>query len=352
MNPLSSAKNILIRCPNWVGDLIMATPVFESLRASCPNARIIALTRAYNAKIIEDAPWVDRVIACDDKSLTGIRATAKAIRDEQVDAALLLPNSIRSYLPVRLAGVQDIYGYRRGVRTPLVMGPVPARDDHGYRPMPMVDYYLDLCRWLGLTVPVEPCPSLFVSDDLQQQADGLLKRYGIAADEMVVGLNPGAKFGSSKCWPPEYFAKLADHLESEWNCRLLLFVGPGEDRIAEQIMAATQSKLINTGPDRIDLALLKPMIRRCDLLVTNDTGPRHYATAFNLPVVVIMGPTDPRYTDSNLEKSIVLRKELDCSPCHKKECSEGHECMREILPEEVLEAAKKLVSKTKDSVGS
>jgi heptosyltransferase-2 len=342
MSQLSPAKNILVRCPNWVGDLIMATPVFECLRANCPKARIIALTRAYNAKIIEDASWVDQVIACDDKSFAGIKATARAIREAEVDAALLLPNSIRSYLPVRLAGVRDIFGYRRGIRSALVKGPVPEKDGRDYLPMPMVDYYLDLCRWLGLTAPDNPGPSLCVPDDLQHQADRLLESYGISADEMLIGLNPGAKFGSSKCWPPEYFAELADRLEAEWDCRLLLFVGPGEDQIAEQIMAATRSKLINTGPDRVDLALLKPMIRRCELLITNDTGPRHYATAFDLPVVVIMGPTDPRYTASNLEKTIVLRKELDCSPCHKKECSEGHECMREIRPEEVLEAVKSL----------
>ncbi|MDH3999546.1 MAG: lipopolysaccharide heptosyltransferase II, partial [Desulfuromonadales bacterium] len=324
-------------------DLIMATPVFECLRENCPDAKITALTRAYNAKIIGDAPWADHVIACDDSSWSGIQQTADAVRNCGADTALLLPNSIRSWLPVRLGGVTQIYGYRRGARKPLVQGPLPKREGRAFLPMPMVDYYLDLCRWLGLKVADSPKPSLFVSDQLQQQAQQLLDSYAIAATDRVIGLNPGAKFGASKCWPAEYFAELADLLEAEFSCKLLLFVGPGEEEIAAQIMAGTKSQLINTGPDKIDLALLKPMIQRCDMLITNDTGPRHYATAFDLPAVVIMGPTDPRYTASNLDKSIVLRQEMDCSPCHKKVCPADHQCMRDILPQQVTDAARRLI---------
>lgn len=139
--------------------------------------------------------------------------TARAIKVSDADTAILLPNSIRSYLPVRLAGVRKIYGYRRGGRKYLVKGPLPARDDHGILPMPMVDYYLELCRWLGLEPPEHPAPSLYVPEDLSRDAGRLLEKYGITDQDMVIGLNPGAKFGSSKCWPPEYFARLADMLE-------------------------------------------------------------------------------------------------------------------------------------------
>ncbi|MBW2690165.1 MAG: lipopolysaccharide heptosyltransferase II, partial [Deltaproteobacteria bacterium] len=330
--------------PNWVGDLIMATPVFECLRANFPHARITALTRAYNAKIIEDTPWVDEIIPCTDKTFTDIFNTAKAVRESGADTALLLPNSVRAYLPVRLGGIKNIYGYRRGERKYLHRGPLPVLDAQGIQPMPMVNYYLELCTWLGLEVPEKPKPSLSVDAELSRQAEELLQQYGIETEDQVIGLNPGAKFGSSKCWPAEYFARLAELLESQLDCRILLFVGPGEDPIANEIMAMTSASLVNTAPDRIDLALLKPMIRRCDLLVTNDTGPRHYAVAFDRPVVVIMGPTDPRYTNSNLEQTVVLRKELHCAPCHKKECVQQHECMRDISAEEVLAAVLSLLS--------
>jgi heptosyltransferase-2 len=125
----------------------------------------------------------------------------------------------------------------------------------------------------------------------------------------------------------------------------MLFAGPGEEDIAKTIIQKSQSNIIDTSEDKIDLELLKPLIQRCNLLITNDTGPRHYAVAFDIPAVVIMGPTDPRYTNANLDHTIVIRKELPCSPCHKKVCPRHHECMTEIAVEEVFAAVKKLLNR-------
>jgi heptosyltransferase-2 len=222
-------------------------------------------------------------------------------------------------------------------------GPKPIRAQNGILPVPMVEYYMEICRWLHLEIPEVTKPRLFLSDSLEEKGDQLLDSYGIRPDDIVIGMNPGAKFGSSKCWPPKYFAELAELLKARWDCKILLFVGPGEDQIAESIMEISKTSIFNTGPDRVDLALLKPLIRRCQLLVTNDTGPRHYAVAFDIPVVVIMGPTDPRYTATNLEKTAVLQKELDCSPCHKQECPQDHDCMQRISPQDVFEASQKLL---------
>jgi heptosyltransferase-2 len=160
---------------------------------------------------------------------------------------------------------------------------------------------------------------------------------------VVVGLNPGARFGSSKCWPPEYFGRLAEQLQTAMPCRVLLLVGPNEGEIARRVRAASRADLIDTASDPVDLALLKPLVRRCRVLVTNDTGPRHYAVAFGVPVVVIMGPTDLRYTGANLENTAILRRELDCSPCHLKVCPRDHRCMTEITPEAVLAEALRLL---------
>jgi heptosyltransferase-2 len=137
---------------------------------------------------------------------------------------------------------------------------------------------------------------------------------------------------------------LAELIAEHWKCKLLLFIGPGEEAIGNTIVKHSAAKIINTGPDAVDLTLLKPLIHRCRLLFTNDTGPRHYAVAYNIPVVVIMGPTDPRYTQANLEKTIVLRRELACSPCHLKECTLDHNCMSDIAPEAVFEAGKQLLN--------
>lgn len=334
----------MVFCPNWVGDVVMATPTFKCLRQNYPDARIIGLIRGYAQGVVEDAPWFDQLIEINDKSWRGFVHLVYQIRSLKATLAVVLPNTLRSALLARLGGARQIYSYRRNGRTMLLSGgPLPRRDGGKIRPVPMVDYYLEICRRLKLNIDPKKKPRLYISESLQKRGDRLLDGYGIASDDMVIGLNPGARYGASKCWPPEYFASLAELLEQRWNCRLLLFIGPGEERIGHKIVQLSKAAIINTGADHVDLALLKPLIQRCRLLVTNDTGPRHYAVAFGIPVVVIMGPTDPRYTHANLEKTMVLRQELDCSPCHLKECPLEHSCMREISPEAVLQATEQLV---------
>jgi heptosyltransferase-2 len=337
-------NTVLVFCPNWVGDVVMATPVFKCLRQNYPDARIIGLIRGYARGVVEDAPWFDQLIEMNDKTWRGFVRLVFRIRRLKGQIAVVLPHTFRSALLARLGGARRIYGYRRNGRSTLITdGPRPLRDGGRIRPVPMVDYYLEICRRLQLTIDRDTKPRLFIARSLQERGNRLLARYGIGPDDMVIGLNPGAQYGASKCWPPEHFARLAELLEQRWNCRLLLFIGPGEESIGDEIVQLSRAAIINSGPDQVDLALLKPLIQRCRLLVTNDTGPRHYAVAFDIPVVVIMGPTDPRYTHANLEKTRVLRQELDCSPCHLKECPLEHSCMRDITPQDVLQAAEQLV---------
>jgi len=337
-------RTLLVYCPNWVGDVVMATPMFHCLRLNYPDAKIIGVIRNYVRGVIEDGPWFDQILGCADKTAIGFFKLVQNIRDLNSDIAIVLPSSFRSTLALWLGGVNEIYGYRRNYRSSLMNGgPKPIYTENGILPIPMVDYYMEICRWLRLEIPDVKKPRLFLSEALEEKGNRLLDAHGIKSDEMIIGLNPGAKFGSSKCWPPEYFAKLAELFIKRWKCKILLFVGPGEDKIAQSIMQISKVNIINTGPDKVNLALLKYLIRRCRLLITNDTGPRHYAVAFNVPVVVIMGPTDPRYTAANLEKTLVLRQELECSPCHKKQCPRDHECMSMISPEIVFEGSESLL---------
>lgn len=326
----------------------MATPVFECLRQNFPRAEITACIRPYARGILEDSPWFDRIVSHHDKKLSGMKMIRKELRTLRPEIGILLTNTTHSWLTFRLAGINRLYGYRRNLRRHfLTGGPEPIRDGNTIRPVPMQDYYLEICRFLDLELPAYPRPVLYTSSELDEKGARLLESYGITDEDIVFGLNPGASFGSSKCWPPEYFARLAEMLQNEYSCKLLLLVGPGEHDIAASIVAESRAEIINTAPDRVDLALLKPLIKRCDLLVTNDTGPRHYAVAYDVPAIVVMGPTNPIYTASNLEKTRVLQKNLPCVPCHKKTCPLGHHnCMREILPVNVLREVETIVGAT------
>lgn len=322
----------------------MATPALNCIRQNLPEARLIGLIRKYARGVIEDGPWFDDIIEINDKTIGGIINLVSQLRRLKPDLALILPNSFRSALIARLGGVQRIYGYRRNGRTALMTGgPEPWRNSSHFTPRPMVEYYMEICRWLNFDTPAQLKPQLFCSDATMQKGAGLIESYGIAPDDMVIGMNPGARFGSSKCWPLEHFAQLAELIEQRWNCKIMLFTGPGEHDIGHQIVKLSRAKIINPGPDNINLELLKSLVQRCRMLITNDTGPRHYAVAFDIPVVVLMGPTDPRYTDANLEKTIILRRDLVCSPCHHKKCALHHECLAKILPEEVMRATEQLL---------
>ncbi|MBN1360821.1 MAG: lipopolysaccharide heptosyltransferase II [Sedimentisphaerales bacterium] len=341
---MAQVKTLAVRCPNWVGDIVMATPVFECLRANLPQARIVGVLKKSAQGILRDSPWFDEFVDLGDKSWASFRAMRARLHEVRPDAAILLANSLRSALTMRLSGVKTLYGYRREWRSPLLAGgPTVTRNGDSIVPIPMTEYYLGICRWLGLEVPSQTKPKLFIGDALRRRGEALLSKYGVTPTDRLIGLNPGASFGSSKCWPAEYFAEVARRCRTELNAKVIVFSGPGEDEIVQAILDAAQTDLIDTRPDKVDLELLKPLVRRCDLMITNDTGPRHYAVALDVPTVVIMGPTDPRYTNANLDRTIVVRKELACAPCHKKVCPKQHECMKEIKPAEVFDAAQELL---------
>ncbi len=322
----------------------MATPAVRCFEENFPDAKIVGIIRKYAKGVVDDFLCFDSVIACEDKTASGFFDIVKLLRKLKPDMGILLSNSMRSSLILWLGGVKKIFGYRRAGRSALLSGgPEPLYEGKDIMPVPMVEYYLEICRYLDLEIPDKTKPELYFSDSVKKKGNELLDRYGIIPGDMVIGMNPGAKFGSSKCWPPEYFARLAELFVDKYDCKILLFTGPGEDEIAESIISLSRAKIIDTCPDRVDLRLLKPLIKRCSLLVTNDTGPRHYAVAFDVPVAVIMGSTDTRYTNSNLDKTCILREELDCSPCHRKKCPYGHECMLMIKPEAVFQESSKLL---------
>jgi heptosyltransferase-2 len=346
----NKVKTILVTCPNWVGDVVMATPTLECIRNNFPADRVIGLIRNYARGVVETGPWFDELFEINDKSPGGFIQLVLKLRRLNPDVALILPNSFRSALVARLAGAKEIYGYRRNARTALLTGgPAPWRINHRIVPRPMVDYYMEICRSLDFQIPPRIMPRLYCSQAEIQEGIRLMESCGISDRDVVVGMNPGARFGSSKCWPPAHFARLAELLVQRWNCKIMLFTGPGENELGRQIVRLSHAEIIFPGSDHINLQLLKPLIQRCQLLVTNDTGPRHYAVAFDIPVVVLMGPTDHRFTNANLDKTIILRRDLECAPCHDKECALHHSCMEQIVPQDVLQAAEELLQEPTES---
>ncbi|MCX5899879.1 MAG: glycosyltransferase family 9 protein, partial [Proteobacteria bacterium] len=142
-----------------------------------------------------------------------------------------------------------------------------------------------------------------------------------------------------------YFARMCDRMIQQYGAKIIVLPGPGELPIARRIIGHMQEKPVDMGDTIVPLDVLMAIISRCGLLITNDTGPRHFGVAFDKPVVVIMGSTDSRHTDCNLEKTSILQEQVDCGPCHLRVCPADHRCMTLITPEKVLAAAGEMIEK-------
>jgi heptosyltransferase-2 len=241
----------------------------------------------------------------------------------------------------RLVGAGRRIGYARDARGWLLTdGLEPARRDGKYVPVPALDYYNDLARAAGCK-QVDDQLILAVS---QRDEEAIDRRLGSARRPLVV-LNPGANYGSAKCWPAEKYAALADRLTERFAARVVASLGPHEGDIAARLAAATQNVEIFHEPP-LGLGPLKALIKRCDLLVTNDTGPRHFAAAFGVPVVTVFGSSDPAWTDTRYSRERIVTLHLDCQPCMERVCPlKHHNCMNQLEPAMVLEKCTELLEK-------
>jgi heptosyltransferase-2 len=202
----------------------------------------------------------------------------------------------------------------------------------------MLEYYHDLLDELGLP-PGGTHPQLTVTAEDDRWVGEHLKSLGIKSEEKLFLLVVGANFGASKLWLPERFSAIARHFQDKHSMRALVLVGPAEIELGERIAKAGEAIAL-TNPV-LPLNTLKAVVKRGTLMVTGDTGPRHLGNAFDLPVVCLIGPNDPNYC---MERTALIRKDLECSPCQRKICPLGHQqCMRDITVEEVAFAGEQLL---------
>ncbi|MFT7620568.1 MAG: heptosyltransferase-2 [Planctomycetota bacterium] len=338
-------KRIFVRGPNWVGDVVMATPILESLRDRFPGAEIHLGLRPYALPLMIGHPAVDAVHPLPGRGLGGIRQNARFLRSKQYDLAILLTNSFGSALEAFLARIPRRRGYvGDGRRLLLTEAVKPLMDDGARLPVPMAKFYFRVIEGLGCVLGEAPY-TLTISTADQEFVDQWLAKRAVRSDSgPIVGLNPGAKFGASKLWAADRFAALGDRLVREKGATVILLGGPGEENLLNQIAQKMNEDCLNSAEEIIPLSPLKAMVDRLDLLVTNDTGPRSIAQAQGTPAVVLMGPTHPGWTDLHNDQSVILRHDVICGPCHKKICDLDHRCMTMIEVDHVFDASISLLS--------
>lgn len=342
-------RTIALFLPNWVGDVVMATPAIRAVRAHFPSARLLAVCRPYVAASLDGGQWFDDVILFDKNGPQARREVGVICRLRRVgvDAAVLFPNSFRSAAVAALGRCRRRIGFDRYGRGLLLTDRLkPVRDTSGRRvPAPTIDDYNRLVRPLGVPDPGHQM-ELFTTPADEAAADKVWADLGLHRFSEVVGMNNSGAFGAAKLWPNNNFATLARELADRRGCGVLVVCGPNERETAREIVRqAGRSQVVSLADRPLSLGLTKACVRRLDAFVTTDSGPRHFAAAFDVPVVTLFGPTFIEWTETYYAKGINLQRKVPCGPCQLRVCPLDHRCMTELSVSEARAATEDLLTR-------
>jgi heptosyltransferase-2 len=334
---------LLVRAPNWLGDVVMATPGFRALREGFPAARIALHLRSELIPLLRGAPWFDELLPLRSRGRSGPSLIAEGLRlrPRRFELGICLPDSFSAALLMRAAGVERVVGYGHGGRRLLLHQAVPGVAGAGGRWLIARErHVLGLVEAVGVSARGTYL-ELFVSPQDEAQAEAALAARGIDTDAKVALLAPGASFGPSKHWPPGYFARVGDALAA-CGAGVALIGSAAERLLVKDVADRMRARPVELAGE-LELGPLKAVIRRASVLVCNDAGARHVAVAFGVPTVVLLGPTSLAKTNLNLERVHVLATDVGCRPCYHRTCPVDHRCMTRLDPERVIDAALRAV---------
>lgn len=344
-----SCKNLLVRGVNWIGDAVMTMPALRALRESLPDTKISLLVRPWVAPLFENNPDIDEIILYEDKfdSLLGRFKLSSLLKAKKFCSSILFQNAFDAALIAFLSGIPERIGYSRDGRGFLLTSAIPFnRDD---RKIHHVFYYLNILKNIGIDTEYSQ-PYIYLSMEERLRARAVLKNLR----RPVIGINPGATYGSTKRWPSERFAEVSKRIITELDGSVVIFGGQSEVEIAKEICTfvnaerQTPDSELKMTAGKTSLRELSALISECDILLTNDSGPMHIGYAVRTPLVAIFGSTDPSLTGPLGKEDVAIKKELQCSPCFKRACDKQKmACMTSITPDEVFEAVKHLIPKNR-----
>jgi heptosyltransferase II len=327
----------------------MATPTLRALRDHFGGeAQLVGVARPYVIDVLSGTSWLDTMVSFDRRSADPRLhswAVIRQLRRLQLDVAILMTNSLRAAWMTACSGVPRRVGYVRYGRGPLLTQRLyPPRDGWQFLPVSAVDYYLKLAAAVGADARSRQLElGTTAADD--QHADEILARFGLHPEDTLVVLNSGGAYGSAKEWPTEHFAALARRLAAELHWKVVVVCGPIEQPIAARIVRAAHCEgVYSLANEKVSLGLSKSIIKRSQLLVSTDSGPRHFGAAFGVPTITLFGPTDPRWSHNFNPRAIDLRRDVPCGPCGQRQCPlQHHRCLRELSVEQVFHAAVQLI---------
>lgn len=340
-------RRVLIRGVNWVGDTILTLPAVQAIRDLFPQSNISVLSNEDVSDLWRRFPFIDEVITFKRKK--GLEHIFEDLKIRNIlikkdfDLAFILPRSLHSAMQIFLAQIPIRIGYG-GIGRSFILTHRLARSKDVLN-IHRILYYKKLVEIFGKKVE-NHSPKIFLSNDDRAIAEKFMREFGISGDGLIIGMNPGATYGLAKCWPPNRFGELGKRLSHRWKVKFIIFGKSNEKQFAQEIMKMIGNNAIDlTG--KTSLLQLAALLERCHLLISNDTGTMHLATAVGTPVIAIFGSTDPKTTGPWGNGNIIIKKDISCSPCLKRVCPYDHRCMELIEACEVEEAVNKKLMEVK-----
>jgi len=341
--------NVVLHLPNWIGDVVMATPTIRALRQHFgTGATLTGIMRPDIADVLAGTDWLDETIYFDRRSQTverRARAVVGQLRRLRPDVIVLFPNSLSSGLLAWRSGARRRIGYARNGRSPLLTHRLRhPRSGRSWTPVSAVDAFLELAYAVGCP-PQSRQLELATRPEDERTVDQIWDRLDLSRSRQVVIFNTGGAFGAAKDWPGEYFVELAQRTVADHDAAVLVICGPGErDNAARIEKQAAHPRILSMADQDLSLGVAKACVRRSQLMVTTDSGPRQFAAAFRVPVVSLFGPIDPRWSLNDHPGETRLQHAVECGPCGERVCPLGHhQCMRDLTVDRVYhEVAKKL----------
>ena len=341
--PVAFSK-ILIRATNWVGDAVMSLPAIRAVRSRFPEAEIAVLARPWVAGLYARETAIQRVIpyaaAPGLRGWGGKLRAALALRREKFDCAILLQNAFEAAAIAWLAGIPRSIGYDRDGRGALLTDPIPVPRP-GEIPRHERFYYLELLRRAGLIADLPESEAIRLEGAEAAARDGarwLAERH-IALP--VIGVSPGAAYGTAKQWLPERFAEAALEVARTHGGSVVLFGSAGERELCESVAQGIRKSGVSACnlAGETSLGEFVDLAAACSVFLTNDSGAMHIASAVGVPTVAVFGATDDSTTGPAGPIARVVREPVECSPCLLRECPIDHRCMTRVTAARVAEVA-------------
>ncbi|MGB9716769.1 MAG: lipopolysaccharide heptosyltransferase II [Thermodesulfovibrionales bacterium] len=360
-----SCKNLLVRGVNWIGDAVMTLPAIRALRRELPETKISLLVKPWVSAIFENNPNIDEIISYNERhnGILGKIRLSRMLNKKNFSCAILFQNAFDAAFITFLAGIKERAGYKRDGRGFLLTEAVkvPQEDIERHQ----IYYYLNLLKNLGFNAEYSD-PYIYLSLDERLSTRDRLKELR----RPIIGINPGAEYGSAKRWLPERFAEVAGWFIKDTNGSIVIFGSRKEEDIAEKVeklvishwssVVVRKNGIINdsmtddllTSDHLLNLAgktslrELISLISECDVFVTNDSGPLHISYAVGTPLVAIFGSTDPDLTGppADIVANLVINHKFSCSPCFERTCRNNDlRCMYAITSDDVYYGVKKIL---------